>query len=107
MGIDYIARHGQSIAHNPIARKLIMNQAMKAAENGYRANLQAEEYPIGVCRDRYEMNKAIIYTAERILTGPHPIANTYIRKLSEIMIQNIAMDGGYVSAQKSFFNRHG
>jgi len=107
MGIDYIARHGQSIAHNPIARKLIMNQAMKAAENGYRANLQAEEYPIGVCRDRYEMNKAIIYTAERILTGPHPIANTYIRKLSEIMIQNIAMDGGYVNAQKSFFNRHG
>jgi MoaA/NifB/PqqE/SkfB family radical SAM enzyme len=107
MGVNYVGNHGQSIANNRIARKMILNQAFKTAENGYRNNLRTHKFPVGVCEDRYEMNKAMIYTAERILTGDHPINDTFIKKLADIMVNNIAMDGGYVSAQQAFVERHG
>jgi len=107
MGINYVGNHGQSVANNPLARRFLLNQAFKTAANSHRLNLETQRYPIGVCEDRYEMNKAIIYTAERILTGEHPIADTFIKKLADIMISNIAMDGGYVSAQEAFTQRHG
>jgi hypothetical protein len=57
MGVDYLGTHGQSIARNPIAHKLILNQALKTAKDGYRENLETQKFPIGVCRDHYEMNK--------------------------------------------------
>jgi hypothetical protein len=60
MGVNYVRDHGQAIANNRLARKIIMNQAFKTAENGYRKHLENQTYPIGVCEDRYEMNKAII-----------------------------------------------
>lgn len=106
-GINYLGKHGQSLARKPGLRKFFLKQAFKNAENGYRRNLETEKFPIGVCDDRYEMNKAIIYTAERIFTSEHPIADSYIKKLADIMIKNIVIDGGYVSAQKSFKERHG
>ncbi len=106
-GINYLGEHGQSLARNPLVRKVMLDQALRVAKTGYRENLKSELYPIGVCQDRYAMNKAIIYTAERILTGDHPIADTYIKNLATIMIENIVMEGGYTHAQKSFFERHG
>ena len=106
-GINYIKNHGQSIAKNNFLRNIILKQAFKSAEEGYRNNLTTQKYPIGVCEDRYEMNKAMIYTAERILTSDHPIADSYIKKVADIMINNIAFEGGYVSAQETFKERHG
>lgn len=107
LGVNYLGKHGQSIANNRAIKSIILNQAFKSAEKGYRNNLESQRFPIGVCEDRYEMNKAIIHTAERILTREHPIADTYIEKLAEIMVNNTVFDGGYVQAQRAFFERHG
>jgi MoaA/NifB/PqqE/SkfB family radical SAM enzyme len=106
-GVSYIGKHGQIVVRNRVARKIILKQAYKAAENGYRSNLETQKFPIGVCRDHYEINKAFIASAERILTREHPISNSYIEKLAEIMVNNIVISGGKVSTQKAFFERHG
>jgi MoaA/NifB/PqqE/SkfB family radical SAM enzyme len=105
-GVTYIGRHGHIIVKNRLARKMILNEACKAAENGYR-RISRRTNSVGVCEDHYDFNKAVIYTANRILSSDHPVSNTYIQKLAEIMVNNIILSGGDHDLQKAFVARHG
>lgn len=107
MGVNYLGDHGQSMAAKPGVRKFAIKQAKKFAENGYHNNLDNNRYSIGECEDRYAMSQAIIDTAERILTSPNPISPAYIRKLADIMVNSIVIEGGEVSTQQAFKALHG
>lgn len=107
MGVNYLGDHGQSLASKPGIRKFAFDQVKKFAENGYRKNLDHHRFSVGECEDRYAMSQAIIDTAERILTAPDPISPAYIRKLADIMVNTIVIEGGEISIQQSFKALHG
>lgn len=106
-GVNYIGNHGLSLMQKPGIRKFVIKKANTIAEEGFQNNLKFDRHSIGECEDRYAMSQAIIDTAERILTSPYPIAQTYIKKLSEIMIQSIVIEGGDVKRQQDFKAIHG
>ncbi len=106
-GVNYIGNHGLSLMQKPGIRKFVIKKANTIAEEGFQNNLKFNRHSIGECEDRYAMSQAIIDTAERILTSPYPIAQTYIKKLSEIMIQSIVIEGGDVKRQQEFKALHG
>ena len=106
-GVNYIGNHGLSLIQKPGIRKFVIKKANTIAEEGFQNNLKFNRHSIGECEDRYAMSQAIIDTAERILTSPYPIAQTYIKKLSEIMIQSIVIEGGDVKRQQDFKAIHG
>lgn len=104
---NYIGDHGQSLASKPFIRKLAVNTALKMAERGYHSNLEKGIYAPGESEDRYAMSQAIIGTIERILTNPYPLSPTFVRKLADIMIKGIVIDGGDVEKQQAFKAVHG
>ncbi|HAF62025.1 MAG TPA: radical SAM protein [Anaerolineaceae bacterium] len=106
-GVNYIGNHGQSLVQKPAIRNFAFNKVKKYAAEGYQHNLDIQRYSVGECEDRYAMSQAIIDTAERILTSPYPIAPAYLKKLSEIMVQSIVIEGGEISIQQKFKNIHG
>ena len=106
-GVNYLGNHGLSLAQKPAIRKFAINKALKMAEDGYQNNLKYNRHSIGECEDRYAMSQAIIDTVERILTSPYPIAPTFIKKLSDIMVKSIVIEGGDVKRQQDFKAIHG
>jgi MoaA/NifB/PqqE/SkfB family radical SAM enzyme len=105
--VDYIGNHGQSLASKPVLRKTAVKIALKITENGYKSNLKNNKYSPGECEDRYATSQAIIATTERILTSPYPISPAYYRKLADIMVKNIVIEGGDVQTQQEFKALHG
>ncbi len=104
---NYVGNHGQSIASKPFIRKVLVRTALKMAEKGYHSNLEKGIYAPGECEDRYAMSQAIIASVERVLTSPNPIAPAYIKKLADIMVSSIVIDGGDVVKQQEFKAIHG
>ncbi|RJQ43887.1 MAG: radical SAM protein [Anaerolineaceae bacterium] len=106
-GVNYLGNHGQSLAQKSGFRKFAINKALQFAEDGYHNNLDNQRYSVGECEDRYAMSQAIIDTAERLLTSPHPIAPAYLKKLADIMVKSIVIEGGDVQTQQEFKALHG
>lgn len=106
-GVNYVGNHGLSLAQKPGIRNFAINKALKMAEEGYQNNLKYNRHSIGECEDRYAMSQAIIDTVERILTSPYPIAPTYLKKLADIMVKSIVIEGGDVKRQQDFKSIHG
>ena len=104
---NYVGDHGLDLAAKPAVRKFAVNTALRMAEEGYQSNLEKGIYAPGECEDRYAMSQAIIDTVERILTSPYPIAPTFIKKLSDIMVKSIVIEGGDVKRQQDFKAIHG
>lgn len=107
LGIDYVGDHGLALASKPVIRKFAVNKALKLSEEGYYANLERGIYTPGECEDRYATSQAIIATAERVLTSSHPIAPAYLKKLADIMLKSIVVEGGDVQTQQAFKALHG
>jgi hypothetical protein len=107
MGVNLSRRSWQSLASKPGIRKFAFDQVKKFAENGYRKNLDHHRFSVGECEDRYAMSQAIIDTAERILTALIQFPPAYIRKLADIMVNTIVIEGGEISIQQSFKALHG
>ena len=104
---NYIGDNGLSLAAKPAFRKFAVNKALKMAEEGYQSNLEKGIYAPGECEDRYAMSQAIIATVERILTSPYPIAPTFVKKLTDIMVMDIVIEHGDISKQQAFKEIHG
>jgi len=107
LGVNYLGKHGLSLAAKPSIRKFAINKALQVAEDGYHSNLETKKFSPGECEDRYATSQAIIATVERILTSPHPIAPAYLKELSDIMIKSIVIEGGDVQTQQEFKALHG
>ena len=106
-GVNYLGNHGLSLASRPSFRNFAMNKAYKFAEDGFHNNLDKQKYSVGECEDRYAMSQAIITTAERLLTTQNSISPAYLRKLADIMVKSIVIEGGDVQRQQAFKALHG
>ncbi|HAF62027.1 MAG TPA: radical SAM protein [Anaerolineaceae bacterium] len=107
MGVNYLGNHGLSLASKPGIRKYAINKALKSAENGYHSNLEKGKYSPGECEDRYIINQAIIESANRLVTSEHQISPAYLKKIADIMVKSIVIDGGDVKRQQDFKAVHG
>ena len=71
MGVNYLGKHGLSLASKPKIRNYAIKKALKSAEQGYQNNLEQGRFSPGECEDRYVINKAIIESADRLVVHPN------------------------------------
>ena len=107
MGVNYLGKHGLSLASKPKIRNYAIKKALKSADQGYQNNLEQGRFSPGECKDRYIINKAIIESANRLLTRDHQISPSYLEKVADIMVKSIIIDGGDVQRQQNFKAAHG
>jgi len=107
LGVNYLGDHGLNLLEKPKIRNFVLNKAKKASEKGYQSNLQSGKYSPGECRDRYVINQAILSSADRLLGNPKSVAPSYLKKVADIMVKSILLEGGDVQKQQEFKALHG
>lgn len=98
-------KYGKKIVGNKYIKRFLIKKALKASENNYLNNINTQRFPVGVCSDRYEISKALIYTLDRLLEKP-TLSDATVQKIVNNLIKEVLIKKGDKKKRIAFEEVH-